>query len=258
MANEPKATESFSEPAKRPSKAWYLVPIFFGIVGGLVMYLVLKDTDRKMAKNGIILSIILTVVIFAISVVVGVLMVLLHPFTPKLSAAECDMYKAEVAKSAWPMTATRKLMADGGCTPSPQPSSDQSTAQTPSPSPQPSSDQSTAQTPSPSPQPSSHISLTISTDKSSYFSGETVTPTVVFSGINQQQNIQVDIKDPTGSTVVSKTATTDITGVASLQFNLPSSAQSGSYQAVVTSSYDGNEWENSATFYLQQNRSPSQ
>ena len=84
MANEPKPTDDYSKPVKGPSKAWYLLPIFFGIIGGIVMYLVLKDTDRKMAKKGIILSIILTVAIFVISVVVGVLMVLLHPFTPTL------------------------------------------------------------------------------------------------------------------------------------------------------------------------------
>ena len=30
---------------------WYLAPIFLGILGGIVMYLVIKDDDPKMAKT---------------------------------------------------------------------------------------------------------------------------------------------------------------------------------------------------------------
>ncbi len=114
------------------------------------------------------------------------------------------------------------------------------------------------QTPSASTQPSSNIGITISTDKSSYFSGDMLTATVVFSGTNGEQNIAVAIKDPTGNTIFSKTVTTDSTGTASLQFNLPTSAQSGSYQVVATSSFNGNDWGNSATFDLQQKGLPPQ
>lgn len=39
------------------TKLWYLAPIFLGILGGLVMYLVLKDTNPKMAKKGLVVSI---------------------------------------------------------------------------------------------------------------------------------------------------------------------------------------------------------
>jgi YVTN family beta-propeller protein len=65
LLEKSKATESFSEPAKRPSKAWYLVPIFFGIMGGLIMYLVLKDENMRMAKKGLVLGIILGAVLTA-------------------------------------------------------------------------------------------------------------------------------------------------------------------------------------------------
>jgi len=41
---------------KNPSKAWYLLPIFFGLLGGLIMFFVLKDENRQMAKNGVILN----------------------------------------------------------------------------------------------------------------------------------------------------------------------------------------------------------
>jgi hypothetical protein len=39
------------------TKLWYLAPIFLGILGGLIMYLVLKDTNPKMAKKGLVVSI---------------------------------------------------------------------------------------------------------------------------------------------------------------------------------------------------------
>ena len=44
---------------KSNSKAWYLAPIFLGIIGGLIMYLVLKDENPKMAKKGLILSLVI-------------------------------------------------------------------------------------------------------------------------------------------------------------------------------------------------------
>lgn len=42
------------------SKAWYLVPLLFGILGGLVMYIGLKTDAPKMAKKGLIVSIVVT------------------------------------------------------------------------------------------------------------------------------------------------------------------------------------------------------
>jgi uncharacterized membrane protein YiaA len=53
---------NLTEELKKHSKAWYLLPIFFDIIGGLIMYLVLKDDNMPMAKKGLYLGIILTVV----------------------------------------------------------------------------------------------------------------------------------------------------------------------------------------------------
>ena len=47
---------------KNPSKAWHLLPIFIGILGGLAMYFIVRDENKQMAKNGLILSVILTIV----------------------------------------------------------------------------------------------------------------------------------------------------------------------------------------------------
>jgi len=34
-----------------PTKLWYLVPLFFGIFGGIIGYVAVKDEDIEMAKN---------------------------------------------------------------------------------------------------------------------------------------------------------------------------------------------------------------
>ncbi len=53
----------------KPSAAWYLAPIFLGIVGSAIMWFVLKDEDHpdspKMVKKGWIIGIVLTLISFA-------------------------------------------------------------------------------------------------------------------------------------------------------------------------------------------------
>jgi len=53
----------------KPSAAWYLAPIFLGIVGSAIMWFVLKDEDHpdspKMIKKGWIIGIVLTLISFA-------------------------------------------------------------------------------------------------------------------------------------------------------------------------------------------------
>ncbi len=52
--------------SNKPSAAWYLAPIFLGIIGSAIMWYVLKDVDhpdaRKMIRKGWIIGIILTVI----------------------------------------------------------------------------------------------------------------------------------------------------------------------------------------------------
>jgi Trk-type K+ transport system membrane component len=40
------------------SAAWYLVPIFLGIVGGVIMWLALRKEDPRKAKKGLIVAVI--------------------------------------------------------------------------------------------------------------------------------------------------------------------------------------------------------
>jgi hypothetical protein len=51
------------KPVKR-SLRWYLLHVFFGIIGESVNYSVLKEDDHKLAKHCLILGLILTLIRF--------------------------------------------------------------------------------------------------------------------------------------------------------------------------------------------------
>ncbi len=50
------------KPPKIKSKWWYALPIFLGVIGGVVGWFALKYDYRKLAKNCLILGVILTVI----------------------------------------------------------------------------------------------------------------------------------------------------------------------------------------------------
>lgn len=56
---------------KRASRLWYLAPILFSLFGGGIAYMILKDKDKKMAKNCLKLGAILLVVYFAGGIILG-------------------------------------------------------------------------------------------------------------------------------------------------------------------------------------------
>ena len=51
-------------------KIWYVISILFGIIGGLIAYVILKNDSPKLAKNCLIIGIILSVVTFALVVII--------------------------------------------------------------------------------------------------------------------------------------------------------------------------------------------
>jgi hypothetical protein len=53
---------------KNRSGLWYLLPILFGIIGGVIAWFVIKDNDPKKAKNCIYLGLVL----LAINIIFGV------------------------------------------------------------------------------------------------------------------------------------------------------------------------------------------
>ncbi len=49
-------------PERRRSNWWFLLPIFIGLIGGIIAYFVLRHDDPRKAKNCLYLGIILAVI----------------------------------------------------------------------------------------------------------------------------------------------------------------------------------------------------
>ena len=64
---------------RRRSSLWFLLPIFFNIIGGVIAYFVIKDDDPKRAKNYLWLGIILTAISLAILLIPLVIGISLLP-----------------------------------------------------------------------------------------------------------------------------------------------------------------------------------
>ena len=64
---------------RRRSSLWFLLPIFFNIIGGVIAYFVIKDDDPKRAKNCLWLGIILTAISLAILLIPLVIGISLLP-----------------------------------------------------------------------------------------------------------------------------------------------------------------------------------
>ena len=59
-----------SYPEKRRSNAWFLLPIFFSWIGGLIAYFILRQDDPSKAKNCLYLGIALTIVGLVLQVII--------------------------------------------------------------------------------------------------------------------------------------------------------------------------------------------
>ena len=59
-----------TKPEIKRSRLWYLLPIFLGIVGGVLAYLYLRASDPVLAKNSLWLGIILSAIVAALGLAV--------------------------------------------------------------------------------------------------------------------------------------------------------------------------------------------
>jgi len=60
---------------RKKSSLWFLLPIFFNVIGGVIAYFIIKDDDPSKAKNCLWLGIILfaiPIIIFLIPFLIGV------------------------------------------------------------------------------------------------------------------------------------------------------------------------------------------
>ena len=51
-----------AQTPKIKSNWWYLLPIFLGVIGSIIAWAALKSHDDKLAKNSLILGVILNVI----------------------------------------------------------------------------------------------------------------------------------------------------------------------------------------------------
>ena len=61
-----------SYPEKTRSNAWFLLPIFFGIIGGIIAFFMIRQDDPQKAKNCLYLGIAFMIVGIIFNMLVGV------------------------------------------------------------------------------------------------------------------------------------------------------------------------------------------
>ena len=69
---------------RKRSKRWYLLPIFFHIIGGIISYYALRNDDKKLAQNCLKLGVILLLVNIGVAITVGVYDEFEHEKNPNL------------------------------------------------------------------------------------------------------------------------------------------------------------------------------
>ena len=60
-----------SHPEKVRSKAWFLLPIFFGVIGGIIAFFILRHDDPHKAKNCLYLGIAFMIIGIIFNIVMG-------------------------------------------------------------------------------------------------------------------------------------------------------------------------------------------
>ncbi len=66
-------------PERPRSNWWFLLPIFLGLIGGVIAYFVLRHDDPRKAKNCLYLAIVLAILGIAINVIFGAQLMELDP-----------------------------------------------------------------------------------------------------------------------------------------------------------------------------------
>ena len=51
-----------SYPEKPRSNAWFLLPIFFGVIGGIIAFFILRHDDPRKVKNCLYLGLLLMII----------------------------------------------------------------------------------------------------------------------------------------------------------------------------------------------------
>ena len=60
-----------SHPNKPRSNAWFLLPIFFGVIGGIIAFFILRQDDPQKAKNCLYLGIVFMLIGIVFNIVIA-------------------------------------------------------------------------------------------------------------------------------------------------------------------------------------------
>jgi cytochrome bd-type quinol oxidase subunit 1 len=60
-----------SYPNKTRSNAWFLLPIFFGVIGGIIAFFILRQDDPQKAKNCLYLGIVFMIIGIIFNIVIA-------------------------------------------------------------------------------------------------------------------------------------------------------------------------------------------
>ena len=69
---------------RKKSSWWFLLPIIFGVIGGVIAYFVIKEDDPKRARSCLYLGIILAAIWFGLFVIPFLIGVALFPNFPMM------------------------------------------------------------------------------------------------------------------------------------------------------------------------------
>jgi len=61
------------QPKNRPTRAWYLAPILFSLLGGIVGFIVVRKKDKQLANRLLIVGIVVFVLVMVGYLYVGLL-----------------------------------------------------------------------------------------------------------------------------------------------------------------------------------------
>jgi len=67
---------------RKKSSFWFLLPIFFNVIGGTIAYFVIKEDDPKKAKNCLYLGLVLVAIPFLLIILPILIGISLLPHLP--------------------------------------------------------------------------------------------------------------------------------------------------------------------------------
>ncbi len=66
----PTLIKNYMYPERPRSNFWFLLPIFLGLIGGIIAYFVLRQDDPKKGKNCLYLGIVLAIIGMMLNVLI--------------------------------------------------------------------------------------------------------------------------------------------------------------------------------------------